>query len=66
MPKEDASKLKSTWKIAYRAYTLQLTPPQNRFVNRYNLFYDINYWDRHWFKKAHKFLAKRGRYLRSG
>jgi len=64
MSKEDAN-IKQAWKNAYQAYILQLSPPKSRFSNRYNLFYNVNYWDRRWFKRVHKMLADRGLSLRS-
>jgi hypothetical protein len=29
-------------------------------LNRYNLFFDLNYWDRRWLRKVRKLIIKRG------
>lgn len=42
----------------YREYLMQWEAPSRRFLNRYNLFYDLNYWDRYWLKKVRKYLLK--------
>lgn len=58
MAKSLSRKQKAAFNAAYRTYLLQWGKPKNAFMNRYNLFYDINYWDRHWLKKIRKSLAR--------
>jgi hypothetical protein len=49
---------KSNLNGKYKEYLAQWGKPKSRFLNKYNLFYDFNYWDRYWLRKTRRYVKK--------